>query len=184
MNDIQISKLDDIRLTEHFKLSEFLRSSTATARHIDNLPATPRACLEVISNLQTLCREVLEPLRAFINSSDSPSPFSFRRGAGGEASIGGAGGEAPILITSGYRCAALNQAVGGSKTSQHMTGEAADIHINSVEEGRLWFAWIMDHCRFDQLIWESDRQGTSWIHVSCRRDLGTNRQQVKSLRKS
>ena len=54
------NKLDDLRLTEHFKLSEFTRSATAVARKIDNAPSQ-----EVISNLKALCQNVLEPLRAF-----------------------------------------------------------------------------------------------------------------------
>ena len=54
----------DIQLSTHFKLSEFTRSSTATARGIDNTPT-----LDVVSNLQQLCIHVLEPLRAFANQS-------------------------------------------------------------------------------------------------------------------
>ena len=57
-----------MRLTEHFKLSEFTRSATATARKIDNTPSQ-----EVISNLKVLCQNVLEPLRAFINTTTPPN---------------------------------------------------------------------------------------------------------------
>ena len=59
--------------------------------------------LEAVSNLQKLCIHILEPLRENFNY--------------------------PITISSGYRCSALNKAVGGAAASQHMTGEAADIHI-------------------------------------------------------
>ena len=51
-----------MQLTEHFKLSEFVRSDTADRNHIDNTP-TP----EVVDNLRALCRNVLEPARvAFV----------------------------------------------------------------------------------------------------------------------
>lgn len=49
-----------MRLTEHFKLSEFTNSSTATARGIDNTPNEQQ-----IANLKRICEEILEPLRAF-----------------------------------------------------------------------------------------------------------------------
>lgn len=137
----------DIQLSKHFKLSEFTRSATASAKKIDNTPS-----LEVISNLQQLCIHVLEPLREHFNC--------------------------PITISSGYRCPALNTAVGGVKTSQHMTGEAADIHLPSSAIGKKWFVWLMDQ-DFDQLILEkSTPTSTSyWIHVSYRQN-GNNRHQV------
>lgn len=173
--------MKDIRLSQHFLLSEFTRSATATRHNVDNTLAStgsPQACLEVISNLQSLCDNVLEPLRSFINSSDSPSPLSFRGGAGGEASIGGAGGEAPLVITSGYRCTRLNTLVGGAARSQHITGEAADIHIPDLATGRKWMQWIVDHLTFDQLIMEHSKSGTHWLHVSFRQDIAKNRRQV------
>lgn len=52
----------DIKLTPHFRLSEFIKSPTAAAKDIDN---TPR--LATVSNLQYLCEKVLEPLRAYAN---------------------------------------------------------------------------------------------------------------------
>ena len=97
--------MHDIQLTTHFSLSEFLKSSTASARGIDNTPS-----LEVVSNLQQLSIHVLEPLRAYFNT--------------------------PIVVSSGYRSPALNKAVGGSATSQHMTGEAADLRITSEAAGK------------------------------------------------
>lgn len=140
--------MHDIQLSTHFKLSEFLRSETASARGIDNTPT-----LEVVSNLQQLCVNILEPLRAYFNT--------------------------PIVVSSGYRSPALNKAVGGSATSQHMTGEAADLRIPSEAVGKEWFKWIMDNCKFHQLIWEKDSPSSAhhWIHVSFKQD-GGNRQQV------
>lgn len=47
----------------------------------------------------------------------------------------------PLYITSGYRCKELNDKLNGSKTSQHMKGEAADICLGSVEKNRAFFNW-------------------------------------------
>lgn len=129
--------MKDQQLTPHFKLSEFTRSATATARKIDNSPSE-----QVISNLKLLCEQVLEPLRVHFNY--------------------------PIIIGSGYRSPALNKAVGGVKSSQHMTGEAADIHLPNNETGRKWFLWMMDNMKFDQLIMEKSTPTSTryWIHVS------------------
>ena len=129
--------MKDQLLTPHFKLSEFTKSSTATARKIDNTPSE-----QVISNLKLLCEQVLEPLRVHFNC--------------------------PIIISSGYRSPALNKAVGGVKNSQHMTGEAADIHLPNNETGRKWFLWMMDNLKFDQLIMEKSTPTSTryWIHVS------------------
>lgn len=55
--------MNDIQLSPHFKLSEFTRSSTATARHIDNSPSE-----EIVKNLKFLCEHILEPLRQHFNT--------------------------------------------------------------------------------------------------------------------
>ena len=142
-----------MKLTQHFALAEFTRSATAQAKGIDNrLDPSAKADQPIISCLTVLCENVLEPLRRHLN--------------------------VPIVISSGYRCPALNSAVGGSPTSQHMRGQACDIHIPSVSQGKQWMEWIMDNTTFDQLIWERNRQGTHWIHVSCKPDTKQNRQQV------
>lgn len=84
----------------------------------------------------------------------------------------------PIKIGSGFRSLALNRAVGGVRTSQHMKGEAADLCIDGdIQKGKKWFAYIRDHLDFDQLIWEHNAKGTYWVHVSYRAD-GRNRRQV------
>lgn len=84
----------------------------------------------------------------------------------------------PVKIGSGFRCAALNRAVGGVANSQHMKGEAADLCIDGdLNKGKRWFAWIKTHCDFDQLIWEHNARGSYWVHVSYRAD-GRNRKQV------
>lgn len=75
---------------------------------------------------------------------------------------------APIIVTSGYRCPALNTAVGGVANSHHIIGCAADITAGSIEQNRVLFALIIDmqaaHAiRFTQLIAE---KGYRWLHIS------------------
>ena len=84
----------------------------------------------------------------------------------------------PITVNSGYRCAALNRAVGGSPSSQHTKGMAADITTGNRADNRRLFQLIVDmKLPYDQLINES---GFSWIHVSHRAD-GRNRGQILAL---
>jgi hypothetical protein len=73
----------------------------------------------------------------------------------------------PIYVNSGYRSRRLNAEVGGEDTSDHLTGEAADITGGSVEENRKIFRILVENGKFDQLIWE---KGGQWIHVSWRGD--------------
>lgn len=85
----------------------------------------------------------------------------------------------PIIISSGYRCEALNKAVGGSNTSDHMKGCAADIvgTPNTKAENKRLFNLVQSlNLPFDQLIDEKD---FSWVHVSYRE--GNNRKQVLAL---
>ena len=75
---------------------------------------------------------------------------------------------APIIVTSGYRCPALNTAVGGALNSHHIIGCAADITTGSIENNRKLFALIIDiqtthRLRFTQLIVE---EGCRWLHIS------------------
>lgn len=95
---------------------------------------------EVVDNLRALCRNVLEPARVAFG--------------------------APVYITSGYRCPALNKAVGGKPTSQHQYGEAADLQVQGVRNLKRLYKVIKDHGIFDQLLYETNQAGTKWIHVS------------------
>lgn len=71
----------------------------------------------------------------------------------------------PITVNSGYRSRQLNAKVGGVDTSDHLTGNAADIDGGSVEENRKIFKILVENGKFDQLIWE---KGGEWVHVSWR----------------
>ena len=133
-------------LSKNFTLEEFIRSRTAESMGIDNVPKDE----EVIENMKALCLEVLQPLRDYVG--------------------------APIHINSGYRCKALNEAVGGVKNSQHCLGEACDIRLASSKQGREWATWIEDNCRFDQMLLEKNKNGAVWLHVSCKMDTEANRQ--------
>lgn len=81
----------------------------------------------------------------------------------------------PVAINSGYRCQKHNLEVGGVANSQHLRGEAADIHCADNER----LAKIIEaNGRFDQMIRYLDKRGKiRFIHVSWKR-LGGNRHQV------
>ena len=87
----------------------------------------------------------------------------------------------PIIVTSGYRCVAVNKSVGGVTGSQHVKGEAADIVTNGTwcdnyALGRL----IVAMGNFDQVIFENVGKGDllpEWIHVSWKRT-GDNRRNI------
>ena len=86
----------------------------------------------------------------------------------------------PIGISSGYRSNALNDAVGGSKTSQHSKGEALDIDadIYGGITNKQIFDFIKDNLEFDQLIWEFGTDNEpNWVHVSLKH-YGEQRKQI------
>ncbi len=87
-----------------------------------------------IANAKALCEHVLEPLRSH-----------YKR---------------PIILSSGYRGPALNSAVGGSTSSQHMEGKASDLGVPGVKFIDV-ARFIRDNLPFDQLIMEG-----TWVHVS------------------
>lgn len=90
----------------------------------------------------------------------------------------------PTVINSGYRCPELNEAVRGSKTSQHCHGEAADIEVPGVANGDL-AQWIVDNLEFDQVILEFYTPGqpsSGWVHVTYKKD-GSNRKKALTAAK-
>ena len=66
----------------------------------------------------------------------------------------------PITISSGYRCPALNAAVGGARESAHLQGLAADITVSGMEPKALAKTIIAAGIQFDQLIFEG-----TWVHI-------------------
>lgn len=67
----------------------------------------------------------------------------------------------PVIITSGYRCQRLNQAVGGAADSQHLTGQAVDFVIPGFTPAQI-ADWCRNNLVFDQLILEEG----GWVHIS------------------
>lgn len=128
---------------KYFKLSEFSKSETATAKGIDN--TIPKSAEY---NIIKLVDAILDPLREAYGK--------------------------PIIISSGYRCSKLNKEVGGSTTSQHLTGKAADLQIrykdgkvNTVETRKLYDIIVNNKLPFDQVILEKGtQQNPIWVHVS------------------
>lgn len=101
---------------------------------------TPRA--EQLEKMSVVANEVFEPLREW---------------------VGG-----PIKINSFFRCYKLNKAIGGSKTSQHMSGQAMDIDDTfGWKTNTEMFNYVKDNLDFDQMIWEfGDDDNPDWVHVS------------------
>lgn len=97
--------------------------------------------LTVIDNLQILVDNVLQPLRTALG---------------------------PVIVTSGYRSPAVNVAVGGSPTSDHCLGMAADIEVINLDN-KDTARYIQDNFKFTQLILEYYTDGvpqSGWVHVS------------------
>ena len=91
----------------------------------------------------------------------------------------------PIHISSGYRSKELNDAIGGSKTSQHSKGQAIDIDMDGSSSGVTnadVYNYIEENLDFDQLIWEFGTDNNpDWVHVSYTN--GKNRKQkLKAVR--
>ena len=128
--------MNNVPTSEHFTLEELCRSQVAVCLGIDNEPKRD----DIIANLKRLAFHTLEAVRLLNDNK-------------------------PITITSGYRCKALNRAVGGVATSQHQSGCAADFIVGSAEENRRLFDKIKSSgsVPFDQLILEPK---AGWIHIS------------------
>jgi uncharacterized protein YcbK (DUF882 family) len=95
-----------------------------------------------IGNLKVLCEKVLQPVRDH-----------FAKG---------------VKVNSGFRHPEVNAKVGGSKTSDHCKGQAADIEIPGVANAEL-AQWIADNMEFTQVILEFYTPGvpdSGWVHVS------------------
>ena len=98
-----------------------------------------------------VCENIFEPLRAHVGR--------------------------PIKVNSGFRSFAVNRRIGGSKTSQHMKGEALDLNIQDAAT----FEWMRKNLDFDQLIYEfGNDAGPQWVHVSYRIDKRHRKQVLRA----
>ncbi len=150
----------EVRLSEHFKLAELCKTSVATVDR--NIPSHA-----AIENLKRVC-SWLEKLRARVN----PLPTSPR------------GGEVPIIINSGYRSPAVNKAVGGVATSNHLTGCAVDIRVLGIEQLLRYAVILLDISDesqepFDELLIERNARGSYWLHFAVRPE--GNRRKIRVL---
>ena len=110
-----------------------------TATRLD-LDNTPNE--EQIESLRLLCENILQPVRDHFGK--------------------------PVKISSGFRAPAVNQATGGSATSDHCKGQAVDFEIDGLSNPDV-AQWIMDNLTYSQLILEFYVQGqpnSGWIHCS------------------
>ena len=89
----------------------------------------------------------------------------------------------PINVNSFYRSQAVNKAVGGADTSQHVTGEAIDMDAVGFSNKHL-FLYILHSLDFDQLIWEfGDDNEPDWVHVSYKAE-GNRKQALRSVKQN
>ena len=105
--------------------------SQTAERHGLDLTPPP----EVIENLRRLCESCLQPLRAAVKR--------------------------PIFISSGYRSPELNSLIGGSKTSAHMQGNAADLRVGGANPFDTCELIVEMGLPYDQVINEFGR----WVHL-------------------
>lgn len=144
MNKVEINQT--MKLSEHFSLGELTKTSVKTAD--GNIPSHV-----AIENLKRVC-EWLEHLRAQYNLLYSD-------------------GSHPIIINSGYRSEAVNKKVGGSPTSNHLTGCAVDIKVFGIEEALRYAVILLNYAdltreKFDELLIERSPRGGYWLHFAVR----------------
>ena len=101
-------------------------------------------------------------------SSDHPAHTGTPPNLGGEKDT-----EEPIVINSGYRSPQLNRKVGGSPTSNHLTGCAVDIRVAGIEQAMRYAVILMDYADetkqdYDEILIERNRSGGYWLHFAVR----------------
>ena len=153
----------ELKLSPHFTLGELCKTSVDSLD--GNIPGQ-----EDIENLKRLC-PWLEELRLRYNQRYvSPPKFLAE----------------PIVITSGYRSPEVNKKVGGSPTSNHLTGCAVDIRCVGVEQAIRYTVILMDYADetkqdYDELFIERNRKGRYWVHFAVRPK--DNRRKIMFLQK-
>ena len=156
-----------MKLTEHFTLEEFQRSSVAQAHGIDNtVPA------QYIPTLQQLCSTILEPLRAFAGVPIVIS--SGYRSSALNVKVGG-------VYTSQHT---LGEAADITLPKTAYTSWEDNSRHTDMDIAHRWFDYLKEHTDFDQLILETKNGKDYWIHVSCRKNRRKNRHQVLKIDKS
>jgi uncharacterized protein YcbK (DUF882 family) len=153
MNEVSINK--SINLSEHFTLGEVTKSRYT---EIYNIPSHVS-----IENLKRVC-EWLEELRFTYNTL-----YCLKPGEDYESSEN----VEPIVINSGYRSPQLNRKVGGSPTSNHLTGCAVDIRVAGIEQALRYAVILMDYADetkqdYDEILIEKNRYGAIWLHFAVR----------------
>ena len=138
-----------MNLSEHFSLAELCKTRTG----MENVPNEAQ-----VENLRRVCRW-LERLR--------------RRWNERYADIGNGGMEEPLIINSGYRSPAVNKAVGGVPSSNHLTGCAVDIRVAGLEQLLRYAVILLDISDesgedFDELLLERNKAGRYWLHFAVR----------------
>lgn len=137
---------------KYFSIAEFFNSDVAEKHQVENIPDDAQLP-QVLGNIKALVLNVLDPLRSMIAR--------------------------PIIITSGYRSQRVNELVGGSKTSQHLLGKAADIHVQGYtpQQMDMVYRTIQMYYDFDQLIFYPSK---NIIHVSWNGDKNRQESWVKA----
>ena len=182
----KVSINQSINLSEHFTLGEVTKSKHAEVYNIPSHVAIEnlkRVCewLEELRrryNLRYVLRSVSPPelggVRGGLNegmsgaSSDHPAHTGTPPNLGGEKDT-----EEPIIITSGYRSVELNRKVGGSPTSNHLTGCAVDIRVAGIEQAFRYAVILMDYADetkqdYDEILIERNSNGDYWLHFAVR----------------
>ena len=161
MNNVTVNK--SIRLSQHFTLGEMTRTGTG----IPNIPSRV-----IIENLRNICENWLEEMRRRYNER-----YVFeeggRRKEEGEYYKGRKEAEEPIVITSGYRSPEVNRAVGGSPTSNHLSGCAVDIRCAGFEQAVRYASILLDIADdtgqdYDELFIERKKTVRYWLHFAVR----------------
>ena len=154
MTEVSINK-QVVKLSQHFTLGELTKSRYAEVYNIPSHVA--------IENLKRVCAW-LEELRFTYNTL-----YCLKPGEDYETSEN----VEPIVLNSGYRSPQLNKKVGGSLTSNHLTGCAVDIRVAGIEQAMRYAVILMDYADeskqdYDEIIIEKNSHGIIWLHFAVR----------------
>ena len=198
MNQVEINKLDGLRLSPHFTLRELCKTSYHTTD--GNIPSHV-----AIENLRNICENWLELLRDQYNElygdrREGGLGFAacYRRDARRREGVSRNDNEIPIIISSGFRSEEVNRKCGGAKGSNHLTGCAVDIKCYGPEQMIRMAGILLDiadgtkrdltssrvcsrsaesiqaslcarsTADFDELLIERSPKGTYWLHFAVR----------------